>query len=379
MTLLEMLLALTVFSVVMAGSLAFLRGQSRAFTLGSRRAATVENLRFALNLLVEDLRTVGAGVPDVQPSLVYAGRDVVAFNADYTTNVKDDAFAVYYDPDAPTGSVTALTQSQRLQIPNTIFSYPDTTYPPGADVDSPAETIVFFFTPDTATADPNDYALYRQVNRQPPELVARNLLAVPGTPFFEYFRLVTPATGAQQVVPVAAASLPLAHVVPLHLSPADTGRAALVDSVRAIRINITGTNGMSGSDLRQHSLSRLVWLPNAGMAVKRTCGDAPLFNAAVLATRDAGPSGDPVVKLTWDAATDETGGERDVVRYVVWRRLAADPDWGDPYLSIPAGNATYAYTDAGLTSGETYVYAVAAQDCTPSLSPLSASNTVTIP
>jgi hypothetical protein len=125
-------------------------------------------------------------------------------------------------------------------------------------------------------------------------------------------------------------------------------------------------------------LTRLVRLPNAGLAVKLTCGDMPLFGSALVATPGTA-GGAPIVSLSWGAATDETGGEKDVVRYVVWRRLQADPDWGDPYLSIPAGNPTYVYSDASLTSGETYVYAVAAQDCTPSLSPLSISNVVVIP
>jgi hypothetical protein len=70
-----------------------------------------------------------------------------------------------------------------------------------------------------------------------------------------------------------------------------------------------------------------------------------------------------------------------VVRYVLWRRDVADPDWSDPLTSIPAANlATYTYADAqDLVQGTTYVYSLSAQDCTPRLSVSSTSNQVTIP
>ncbi|GBD32318.1 MAG: hypothetical protein KatS3mg081_1943 [Gemmatimonadales bacterium] len=378
MTLIEMLVALVVFSIVIAGALGFMRSQGRAFTLGNQRMSTLQNLRFALNLMAQDLRALGAGVPDEQPMLVYAGPDVVAFNANHTTNLRNDVFAVYYDPDAPSGAVSALTKALAITIPNTAVTYPDTSYLFGG-VNSPAETIVFFFRPDTTTSRTDDYVIYRQVNRGAPELVARNILKTPGTDFFEYYVLVTPASGEPTTQRLPAAELPLVHSVPIHGSPADTGSAAKIDSVRAIRINLTGTNGLTGPEERQRSVSRLVRLPNAGLAVKRTCGDEPLLGTGLVASVGTGPGGVPVVNLTWGAAVDETGGEGDVVSYVIWRRLQSESDWGDPYLNIPAGAAPYVYQDAAVVSGESYVYALAAQDCTPLLSQLAISNVVTIP
>lgn len=378
MTLIEMLIALVVFSVVMGGTLGSLRAMGKAFNRGSQRMDTVQNLRFALNLLEQDLRTVGSGVPDIQPYLVYAGPDVLAFNADYSTNVKNDVFAVYFDPDAPTGVVTALTRAQRMAIPNSVFAYPDTDYVQ-AGVNSPAELIVFFFQPDSTTPRTDDFALYRQVNERAPELVARNLLQTPGLPFFQYYRLVTPPNAPQQVVVVPDGELPWAHTVPIHLSPADTARAARVDSLRGVRVNLTGTNGLSGPEEQRRALGRLIRFPNAGLANRRTCGDEPLLGTTLVASRGAGPTGEPIVTLSWGAAIDESGGERDVVRYVIWRKLQADPGWGDPYLSIPAGNPSYAYADGAVASGQSYVYALAAQDCTPKLSQLATSNSVTIP
>jgi hypothetical protein len=87
-----------------------------------------------------------------------------------------------------------------------------------------------------------------------------------------------------------------------------------------------------------------------------------------------------VARLTWNAAIDETAGERDVSRYVIYRQsLPMSPDWGDPYLSIPAGLLTYQYDDQAIVSGESYIYALAAQDCTPMLSTLEQSGFVIVP
>jgi len=377
LTLIEMLIAMVVFGVVVGAALTTLRSQSRAYRLGSERMAALQNVRFATRVLDMDVRTAGSGVPDYQPYLVYAGNDVIAFNANYVTNLADDPFAVYYDPDAPTGTVAALTLAQRFTLPATAFAYPDSSYADASGTNSQAETIVFFFTPDSATTRSDDYALFRKVNRDPPELVARHLLRTGGTDFFEYLRVRQPASGPAQLLQVD--SLPLMHSAAFHMAQDDTGSASVIDSVRAVRVNITGTNGLTGADERRRSVSRLVRMPNAGLATRRSCGDEPLLGTALTAAAVTLPSGDPAVRLTWSQATDEAGGESDVVRYVLWRRVGAAPDWGDPYLSIPAGVASYAYEDAAVASGSTYRYALAAQDCTPNLSALATSSAVTVP
>ena len=122
----------------------------------------------------------------------------------------------------------------------------------------------------------------------------------------------------------------------------------------------------------------MIRFPNAGLAQKQTCGDEPILSGALAAVPIV-LNGTPAVRLTWSAAVDEGGGEKDVVRYVVWRRAPGAPDWGDGYVSIPAGQASYVYEDGVVQSGTGYQYALAAQDCTPSLSSLSSTGTITIP
>jgi hypothetical protein len=132
-------------------------------------------------------------------------------------------------------------------------------------------------------------------------------------------------------------------------------------------------------DERITEVSQLMTMPNAGLAVFGTCGDPPILGVAINAVVEALPLGaGNGVRLTWNQAIDEAGGELDVVRYVVYRQAGPlTPDWGDPLLSIPAGTASYSFLDQTVEAGTLHTYALAGQDCTPSLSTLTASISVT--
>ncbi|MGH7648902.1 MAG: prepilin-type N-terminal cleavage/methylation domain-containing protein [Gemmatimonadaceae bacterium] len=377
-TLVELLVALVVFGVVTAVAMTFLNTQSSAVRVGSDRMGSMQNLQFGLGMLDQQLRTAGADVPDKQPYLVYAGSNVIVINADYESNVSGDPYAVYVNTDAPNGTVTAMKMTQQITIPNTVFVYPKVNYTT-AGVNSPAETIIFYFALDTTTTRTDDYALYRQVNNDPAEIVSHNILATSGKPFFQYTRAVTDESGQVTIASVPSTSLPLAHTVNVHGDAADTGAASIIDSIRAVTITMTVTDGNTGAKEHLRQLSRLVTIPNAGLPVRQTCGDEPILGTGLTATEQTLASGDKAIQLQWSAATDESAGEKDVIRYVIWRRLATDTGWTDPYLSIPAGAAPYTYTDAAVDTGQTYTYMLKAQDCSPSLSTsgaVSASVTV---
>ena len=376
MTLIEMMVALVVFSVVLAGALAFLRAQGRSYSLGSQRVAMLQNTRFALDEMEKDLRTSGAGAPDIQPPLIYLGNSVIAFNANYETNTPGDVFAVYYNPDAPNGTTDAVRKVNAFTIPIAGITYPDTDYLDGGVINSAAETIIFWFAPDSTTTRTDDYVLYRQINNTAPAVVSRNILQTTGVPFLQYYWLAT-VGGLPTIQQVPNASLPWRHTVPIHLAAADTGAVSRIDSVRTVQVSFTITNGLTGTAERKRQVSRFIRLPNVGLASKQTCGDPPLPATAVSAVWNPAAPG---VTLTWGASTDEQTGERDVVRYVIFRKLITDATWGDPYLSLPpGGTATYTYTDQVVTSGAKYFYAVAAQDCTPSNSSVTSSLEVDIP
>jgi hypothetical protein len=293
------------------------------------------------------------------------------------SNIGGDPFSVNVDSTMPNNWVLSVPKSRAFTIPTTAVVYPDTTYLDGGGA-SPAETIIFWFALDGSTPQVDDYILWRQVNDQTPEMVARQLLKPARGPFFRFYRHVTPVSGAAFMDTVPKAWLPMRHTAPIHGSATDTGVLARVDSVRAIDVAFQTTDQLPAPYTRTFSLSRTIALPNAGKEIKKTCGDEPLLQTSVsFAIKDTAVALVPSVIVRWNASVDEAAGEKDVQRYVLWRSVNtpfAFGSVGDPYLSVAAGTASYEYIDAAVQSGSEYYYALAAQDCTPSLSTLKFSN-----
>lgn len=381
MTLPEILIALLVFSAIMAGVMGVLQKENRMMWRATERMNALQNVRYAADIMEQEFRTAGAVTLGNQPFVVYADTHLFAFNANYVTNTSGDFTAVYYDPDAPDAIAQSLLQTQRYTLPLTSFAYPDTTYKTTAGVISNAETIMFYFALDTSTARTDDFLLYRKVNNEPPEVVSRNLLRTTGTPWFTYTSLVSPPSATAYVGTVPQVNLPLKHSVKLHISPGDTGVAARVDSLRGVRITLTATNGLTGAEERRRTITRMIRLPNAGLVNRANCGDEPFSGIVLVPAVNILVTGEREVQLTWNPATDENSGEKDVVRYVLWRRRVTDAPFTDldPFVSLPAGAPAYQFLDQDVVSGDAFQYAVAAQDCTPSLSPLTIVGWVNVP
>jgi hypothetical protein len=86
------------------------------------------------------------------------------------------------------------------------------------------------------------------------------------------------------------------------------------------------------------------------------------------------------VNLRWTPSVDENSGEHDVERYAIFRRLSTNPLFDEPFASVPAGDSVYHFQDNdSQLSGQSWVYAVTAQDCTPANSPLGSTGTVVTP
>lgn len=379
-TLIEMLIAMTVFTLVLAATLGLLSRQSRGLDKNSSDMGMLQNLTFASSILQEELRMAGANVPYKQPAVIYAGANALAFNADYAS-ATDSLYAVYYNPGLPSGQGNALTSAERFALPGTspAFSYPDSSYfaDGAALMNSPAETITWFFALDTSTTTPaNDYILYRQVNDAAPEVAIRNVLQTGARNFFKYYYKRIPAAGTSQATldSVPSAWMPVRHTQGVHGMPSDTAAAARIDSLAAVEVAFTVSNAGTGANLRTRSISFMVPMPNIGTKKVTSCGDVPLFGSGLTATwtiDNAAAPPDTFMLLRWNRATDETSGEGDVQAYIIWRRLVADPDWNEPLASVPAGAVNPSFPDQSALPGTAYTYAVAAQDCTPSLSTMS--------
>jgi len=378
MTLIEMLVALTVFSIVMAGALGFMNRQSRSFDKSAVDMGMLQNLSFAGELMEQEFRLAGANVPFKEPAVVYAGANAFIFNADYASST-DSLYAVYFNPGLPAGQVSALTSSQKFALSGTSpsFSYPDSNYyaDGSTTINSPAETINWYFTPDTSTTDASDYALMRQINNATPEVVVRNVLPTSGRNFFRYYYRRIPVSGStsSSLDTVPTAWMPVKHNLAIHGEPGDTAANARSDSLAMIEVSFTVSNGQTGTNQRTRAINFMVPMPNVQTKRVTTCGDAPLFGQSVAAAWTVNSLVSPpetTMVLSWNRAIDETAGELDVQNYIVWRRLNGATTWGEPIATVPAGDPTPDYDDPTVhpNVGQTWQYAVAAQDCTPSYS-----------
>ena len=357
-TLIEMIISIVLLSIVLTGALKLFRAVNTAVAGTVDRMDAMQNLRFGISQIDLLLRNAGTGTTDAQPTLVYIGSDVVAFNADWISLLPGSPTAVNYNPDADSLTTNAPTTAQKFTIPTSSVLYPDSNYRTAGGL-SPAEAIVYWFALDTSTSRTDDYVLWRQVNNDAPNTVATNLLAYPSRPFFEWLR--TDASGNLQVV--ASNALPMRHSNPIHGSLSDTGAVAQIDSIRAVRVNVQSTNGLTGAKEARRLLVTTVRIPNAGLTKQRSCGDAPIFLSAIT-TQIIGPAGSARVRILWSPSIDEASGEKDVERYLIYRRPQAGA-FDDALAAVPAGQSAYQYDDPTVLFDSSYVYGVTALDCTP--------------
>ncbi len=373
-TLVEMLLAFAIFGVIFAAALGMMGNEVKSFTRANESTGTLQNARFSVDELERNIRAAGVGLTQGQPMLVYADANTIVVNGDYLSRTLNDTRSIFVDTAATDAITIPMAMSaSTYRLPGTAFRYPVVAY------GGYAETIMFFFRPDSTTARTDDYILFRQVNYDTAQVVARDLLRNGSAPFFQYLHLVSPLGAAAYLDSVRAAALPVYHASPLHNAPGDTALSALSDSVRAVRVSFIASNGVAPPNEVRRAVTRLIRMPNAGLETFNTCGDVPSTPGGFDAQNVVTGTGAPAVQLTWNASADEAGGEKDVVRYVVFRAEGAVATFGDPFLSIASGAATYTYVDTQVTSGTQYWYAVAAQDCTPNVGSQTTPKSVSVP
>jgi type II secretory pathway pseudopilin PulG len=382
LTLVEILVAMTVTSVLIAATVPFFVAQARAVASTAARTDANQNARYAVNTIDRDLRVTGVGVVDAQPMVVWAGSSFISVNGDLVSHSRD-ASAVYSDPDAPLEEVTSLGKANQIVLPlsSPEILYPDTTYWATTSIASAAETISYWLARDSSSTRSDAYILWRRVNNARPRVVAKNLVAQADQPAFRYFKL----DSLGRMVEINRTTLPLHHSAPIHsrvtgTSRPDTGKSAMTDSIRAVSVRLVGRYW----DKRRNreildTAEAFVRMPNAGLHRLATCGEVPLFGGTVAWEPKPFPTGEPAIQLMWAPATDEIGGEADVERYAVFRRLASDSLFAEPIAILPAGTLAYTYLDSDVAQAEQFVYGVAAQDCTPRSSSIATTTTVVVP
>jgi hypothetical protein len=221
MTLVEMLVAMTAPAAVVGGIQGLPRSQSDSF----------ENAADLIAMAVADrLECPASGNSrDQQALVVHASAFRFSFEADCLERGSTDQVASYRSGGAETA----------------YFPVSGQTIAP-APTETDTDTATFFFQADPVTPRTDDFVLMRQISGRRPEAMLRNVLAYPGRPFFQYYYRKTGEAGTT-THPVPASWLPLQHPTMKHGSAADTGMTARIDTLRAVEVNYTITNGRTGT------------------------------------------------------------------------------------------------------------------------------------
>ena len=385
-SLIELMIAMVIFGVIMTGAFSFLMAQSKGFRTLAQRSTQIQNGRFGRDIMRTELRTAGTNVTDEQPVVVYASDSVFAFNSDLTTNRLDSARftgAVYVDTYASNAEVRAIGAGNAIAIPGSspALTYPMIDYTSVTGTEGEAELVIFRFTRDTTSSNPLDMMLLRQVNNFPAEIIATGLRKSLTTPVFRYWYDPTRYNSTLTDLDTVPRSwLPLAKTAARRGIIPDTGIAvsARIDAVRAVEVTYEATTPSNGT---RNVIRYTVPMPNTAAGRQgRACGRVPIAPSAPF---PLWRSDSNAVMVAWSNAVDDGSGEDDAVRYMLWRRVNGAVSWGEPLTSLSAvsGTSVYFYKDAGVDRGvgRKYQYALAVQDCTPNLSSLAGSITVTVP
>ena len=372
-TLLEMIIAMTVMAIALALTVPFFRTEVQAFGNVAGRDDAQQNARYGVSMIDRELRVAGVGVVDPQPLIVQAAPYAITFNVDLVTRDINDRGAAYYDPDVDPNGAASLPRTSKITLPLSAVQYPDSNYSQAAGVVSDAETVSYWVAPDPDPAANGTYALFRRVNALPPTVVAKALVLPAGEPAFRYFKADT----LGQLVEIPQNLLPIYHSAAIHNSKADTAKSALTDSIRVVRVRITGQFIDRKGVKNARPIETGVRIMNAGLLHFHTCGDPPILTSAVLATASSLPSRKVVV--TWISSVDQSSGEKDVEQYSIYRRSSANPLFSEPIASIPSGSPNYAFTDTQVQPGDQLVYGIAAVDCGGQSSAVQSAPLVIVP
>lgn len=375
-TLVEMLVAMMVLMILMAGTIQTFRKSSLLLAAQGGRIEAQQNGRFGVTTIDRDLRVAGVGTVPGQPLLVEADTTAIVFNVDLVSRTLGDWGSVYVDTSADSNAVGAMKSVNKLLLPGMSVFYPNSTYVQPSGTVSGAETIAYYLSKDSTSSYANQYILYRRVNATAPQIIARGIQYTPGDTVFQYFKSDT----VGNLTPIPMSSLPLYHKATIHGSISDTGKFAIVDSVTTVKVKLVAIyhDPKQPTSTVLRTIRSTLRIMNAGLINATTCGNPPLGVTVTDSTSLAGAS-TPFITIMWPRSGDDGGGEQDVVSYSIYRRSTSASTFNQPIASVPAGSPTYSWTDNSVASGDQWIYGVSAQDCTPSSSPYGVTGTITVP
>ncbi len=367
LSLIEMMIAILLMTVVFGVSVAFFRAQTRAVDAGAGRLDALQSARYALQQIERELREAG-GVTG-QPVIVMAAPLALTFNANVRSRTTDPQ-AEIVDAGYDSLAVEGFRVSRARALPLVSKTYPTINYRDENGDTTRAETISYFLRPDTISGRSDMYVLYRRANDRDSTVVTRNLQIPTDTAWFFRYQRVT-STGTLSTIATSA--------LPLYWD-ATSGWA---DSIRIVDLRLSGIyrDRRRGVDVTR-TIYASVRVANGGRTTRRLCGAAPAApGTPTVANYTLYTFGTRVGnRVSWAASSDDnpTTGARDVVSYVVSKRPGSGT-WV-PVGTVAARRSTtnYRWDDMMPDSG-TVQYAVQAVDCGGLSSTLSTSGNVVYP
>ena len=367
-TMIEMIFAISITVLVFSIAVPFFRAQTRAMDAGAGRLDAFQSARYAVWRIESDLRMAAGEVG--QPIIVQAAPFAIAFNANRLgRTTTTDPNASYWDSSYDTLWTQSWMTSRVAALRTSSKTYPTTAYTDASGNTSKTETIQYFLRADTAGGNSNLYVLYRKVNDRDSTLITRDLY-VPSdsTFFFRYYR--TSASGTTSAISKDS--------LPIYWDDA----AARDDSITAVEIRATGRYWDARNRVNVYrNLYVLVKLRNAFQTLARNCGSAPPTPDSVGVTTETAPAGAKRdVRLDWTAVAGDSTAPRDVRDYVIYRKLSAASTWTSIGTKPARGSRNYRYQDFDVpaTAG-TYVWGLAARDCSGQSAVRTSSASVTFP
>jgi type II secretory pathway pseudopilin PulG len=367
-TMIEMIFAVSITVLVFSIAVPFFRAQTRAMDAGAGRLDAFQSARYAVWRIETDLRMAAGEVG--QPIIVQAAPFAIAFNANRLgRTTTTDPNASYWDSSYDTLWTQSWLTSRALALRTSSKTYPTAAYTDASGNTSKAETIQYFLRADTAGGNSNLYVLYRKVNDRDSTLVTRDLY-VPSDSnfFFRYYR--TSASGTTSAMSKDS--------LPIYWDDA----SARADSITAVEVRATGRYWDARNRANVYrNLYVLVKLRNALQTLARNCGSAPPTPDSLGVTVENAPGGQKQdVRLDWTAVAGDSTAPRDVREYVLYRKLSAATSWTVIGSKPARGAGSYRYLDLAVpVAAGTYVYALAARDCSNLSAMRSGTAAVTFP
>jgi len=391
-TLIELMIALFVGAVLIMLSYNVLTSQKKAGDAQNQLVSAQQNASVALESLERELRLAGLNIDDFngQPIFIDAAPYQVIFNADISS-----------------GLFGVPSMNKTLSVP----LHDGTRYSPGSysgenigtmdRYNNGAETIRYTLDRDgdgivntsdryADTQNPADYTLMREENGTRVDMIAYGIRGRENypdgqlpEPLFKYYGDFG-GTGAIRLWGDTDNNgrLSQAEIAALTAVPQASLRKIIDVQVTVeaespnLEASYVGPHSTSGVERKYRSVVMTSKIRprnvGTGSANLHACGDppgAPSSLSGVDTPNDAGES----VTLTFSRSADETGGERDVDNYAVYRRAADDVEWTCINAVTPTGASSYTYYDdthtpapaGGPVPGTSYYYYVTAWDCRP--------------